>query len=161
MRGRVLMEIVCASRNPTSPHHASALQAERAGLLSDWIVALFDCWVDGLLGLCAVRLFGCCAVGLYGRVSVTIFNRKWIQMLPKSFQNGPKIVPGRASEAHRNQKVSKQSTKNEEQNILVSMIVFAPIFDRFWTDFGTQNRWKIDAQSDVKSSIERSGAQKR
>ena len=82
---------VCASRNPTSPHHASALQAERAGLLSDWIVALLDCWVDGLLGRCAVRLFGCCAVGLYGRVSVTIFNRKWIQnaakMVPKWCQN--------------------------------------------------------------------------
>ena len=40
------------------------------------------------------------------------------------------------------------------------MIVFAWIFGRFWTDFGTQNRWKIDAQSDAKSSIEKSGAQK-
>ena len=85
------ISIVCASRNPTSPHHASALQAERAGLLSDWIVTLLDCWVDGLLGRCVVRLFGCCVVGLYGRVSVTIFNRKWIQnaakMVPKWCQN--------------------------------------------------------------------------
>ena len=40
------------------------------------------------------------------------------------------------------------------------MIVFASIFGRFWTDFGTQNRWKIDAQSDAKSSIEKSRAQK-
>ena len=71
-----IIDIVCASRNPTSPHHASALQAERAGLLSDWIVTLLDCWVDGLLGRCVVRLFGCCVVGLYGRVSVTISNRK-------------------------------------------------------------------------------------
>ena len=40
------------------------------------------------------------------------------------------------------------------------MIVFASIFGRFWTDFGTQNRRKIDVQSDAKSSIEESRAQK-
>ena len=40
------------------------------------------------------------------------------------------------------------------------MIVVVSIFGRFWTDFGTQNRRKIDAQSDAKSSIEESRAQK-
>ena len=59
-----------------------------------------------------------------------------------------------------NRKFKKNGLQNEEQNILVSMLGFASIFGRFWTDFGTQNRWKIDAQSDAKSSIEKSRAQK-
>ena len=59
------------------------------------------------------------------------------------------------------QSQQKNELQDEEQNILVSMIVFASFFCQFWTDFMTQNRNKIGAQSDAKSSIEKSRAQKR